>query len=293
MIKKMILPVMSLAVSLLFITSAQAQSFKERDKFVGSVKSIRIEMLYLDDTGSPTEPKRHLSALRYYDLKGNLTLYEDFYAYGKLSYGKDTYTYDVKGKLIEKAHEINGSVIRTIYTYNHAGQLIKEKEVYRIKEYIYNSEGRLIEVRRSYDDGTNDGKEALLYDEDGRQIRRIFYNKAGLSESEEIKIYDAEGRLLKKVDRYTTSTYNERGQLLTESSNEDTNNPRYRKVVYEYDDQGHAIKDETYTNKGLININNYVYEFDIVGNWTKQVTTEINADGKKRVLETYRIIEYY
>lgn len=293
MIMKAILPSMALAVFLLFISSTQAQSFKGREKLVGSVKSIRIELLYLDDTAALAGRKRHLSALRAYDVKGNLTLYEDFYAYGKLSYGKDTYTYDAEGKLIEKAHEINDSVFRTTYTYNQAGQLIKETEVIRIKEYIYNSEGRLIEVRKSYDNGINDGKEVLLYDEDSKLIERIFYDKNGLPEAKETKTYDAEGRLLKEVNRYVTNTYNERGQLLTESNGKDTNDPNYRKVVYEYDDRGYIVKEETYENKGLIKYFLYVYEFDLVGNWTKQVTTEIYAEGKKRAWETYRVIEYY
>lgn len=293
MIMKTMLPSMGLAVSLLFISSAQAQSFKEREKLVGSVKSIRIELLYLDDTGALAGRERHLSALRAYDVKGNLTHYEDFYAYGKLSYGKDTYTYDTEGKLIEMAHEINGSVLRTTYTYNQAGQLIKEAEFHRIKEYIYNSEGRLIEVRRSYENGINDGKEAFLYDEDGKLIERIFYDKNGLPEAKETKTYDAEGRLLKEVNRYSMNTYNEKGQLLTESDGKDTNDPNYRKVVFEYDDRGHIVKEETYNNKGLIKYSLYVYEFDLAGNWTKQVTTQIDAEGKKRSWETYRVIEYY
>jgi hypothetical protein len=293
MIKKTNLPSIGSLVLLLFLHCAQAQSFKEREKVVGPVKSIRIELVYLDDTGALAGRKRHLSAMRAYDIKGNLTLYEDFYAYGKLSYGKDTYTYDSAGRLSEKAHEINGSVFRTTYTYNQAGQLFKETYVTQIKEYIYNSEGQLIEVRRSYNNGIDDGKEVISYDDAGRQIGRIFYDRNGLPEAKETKTYDAEGRLRKEVNRYHTSTYNEKGQLLTESSGNDTNDPNYRKVVYEYDDRGHIVKEETYTIKGLIETSLYAYEFDRIGNWTKQVTTERDADGKKRVWETYRVIEYY
>jgi antitoxin component YwqK of YwqJK toxin-antitoxin module len=277
----------------LLLSSAQAQSYQERDMFVGSVKSMRIELLYLDDEGSLEGRKRHLSALRAYDINRNLTLYEDFYIYGKASYGKDTYTYDSAGKLVEKAHEINGSVYKTTYTYNKSEQLFKEISVRQVKEHIYNLEGRLIEIRHYDIDGINDGKVVISYDGAGRQIGRIFYNRNGSPEGNESRTYDAEGRLRKEVTRYGTKTYNEKGQLITEISGKDATDPNYRKVVYEYDDKGHLVKEETYKNKGLSETTLYAYEFDSVGNWTKQMTTVWKADGKKRAWETYRIITYY
>lgn len=253
-------------------------------------------MIYLDNTGALAGRKRHLSGLRAYDVKGNLTLYEDFFSYGELSYGKETYTYDSAGKLIEKTHDLgNDRVLKTTYTYNQTGQLFKETDIYfnQVKEYIYNPEGKLIEVRRSYINGIDGGREVISYDDAGRETERIYYDRNGLPEAKETKSYNAGGRLLNEVNRYDTKTYNEKGQLLTESSGKDTNDRNYRKVVYEYDDRGHIVKEETYTNKGLIETSLYVYEFDLVGNWTKRVTTEKHADRKNQVWETYRVIEYY
>jgi hypothetical protein len=292
MTKKIKFVPIGLIAILLLLSIAQAQSYKTRDTFVGSVKSIRIDLKYLD-RGAPEGRVRHLSALRTYDLKGNLTSYEDFYMYGKASYGKDTYTYDLTGKLIEKVHEINGSISKTTYSYNSSGQLLKETCGLQIKEHIYNQEGRLIKIRRSYGKGVIDSRQVFSYDDKGNLLDRISYDTNGISEEKETKTYDANGYLLEEVNAYGTIIYNTQGQLTMEIWGKDTSDSSYRKVVYEYDDKGLIVKEEEFDNKGLLKKSAYTYEFDSIGNWTKEITTEWSADGKQSSWETYREISYY
>ena len=40
--------VLSLIVALLFLSDIQAQSYKQRDEFVGRLKAIRLELVYPD-----------------------------------------------------------------------------------------------------------------------------------------------------------------------------------------------------------------------------------------------------
>lgn len=111
-----IFPICFIATLVLF-SSAQAQSYKSKENLVGSVKSIQIEMKFLHDESAAEGRVRHLSGLRTYDYNGNLTSSEDFYMYGKASWGKDTYTYDLLGRVIEKVHDINGSISKVTYSY--------------------------------------------------------------------------------------------------------------------------------------------------------------------------------
>jgi hypothetical protein len=293
MAKKIKLVPISLIAILLFLSIAQAQSYKTRDIFVGSVKSIRIDLKYLDNETAPEGRVRHLSAMRTYEVKGNLTSSEDFYMYGKASYGKDTYTYAPTGKLLEKVHEINGSILKTTYSYNSSGQLLKEIYGLQIKEYIYNLEGRLVEIRRSYGKGVIDSRQVFSYDDKGNLLDRISYDTNGIFRGKETKTYDANGRLLEEVNGYGTNIYNAQGQLTMEIRGKDTSDSSYRKVIYEYDDKGLIVKEEEFDNKGLRKKSVYTYEFDSTGNWTKEITTEWSADGKQGSWETYREISYY
>src|SRR4029453_9205559 len=79
-----------------------AQSFKQQDEFKGRVKTIRIDLEYLDENGNPDERGRHLSGLRAFDINGNVTMSEGFYAFGKISYGKDTFSYDAANRVTQK-----------------------------------------------------------------------------------------------------------------------------------------------------------------------------------------------
>ncbi|MCI0490998.1 MAG: hypothetical protein L0229_30785 [Blastocatellia bacterium] len=277
--------------ALFLIPAAQAQ--QERDKFIGRAHSIRTELIYLDTDPGERGGKRHLSALRTFDPNGNLTMYEDFYAFGGLSYGKDTYAYDANGNMIEKAHEINGSTYKTTYTYNGKGQIIEEKYIGQIREYIYDSEDRLIEIKQYYNEGLDDGKTVISYDDKGRLIGRTRYKANGSFDGKETRAYNDEGNLVSEVNIYRTKTYNAKGQLVSEVDNRNSDDPDYRKKVYEYDSKGHLAKEEVYGREGLKEKFVYEYEFDSVGNWVKQVTSHWDAEGKKRVWETYRIITYY
>ena len=283
-----------LLISVLFLSEASAQSYKQRNQFVGRVKAIRIDQAYLDDNGDPDERGRHLACLRAFDTNGNLTMSEDFYAYGKISYGKDTYIHDSAGRMIEKAHEINGSVYKTTYVYDEQGRLATEEaQNNHLSQYIYDPAGKLKEIKRSYADGTGNGKLVFSYDENGRPARKVLYNSRGARESEEAKAYDADGNLLSEVGGNGTRTYNARGDLLLEISGKNPSDRYYRRVVYEYNPNNLIAKQQEYDNKGLWRTFLYAYEYDAQGNWIKEVTTQTSREEEKQVWESYRTISYY
>jgi hypothetical protein len=281
-------------IVVLFLAEASAQSYKQRNQFIGRVKAIRIDLAYLDANGNPDKRGRHLSCLRAFDTNGNLTMSEDFYAYGKISYGKDTYLYDAAGRMIETAHEINGSVYKTSYEYDGGGQLIRqdrEGQGHRSK-YIYNAEGKPKEGKRFTLDGADDGREVFSYDDSGRLKRRVLYDSQGSIDAEEARAYDSEGHLVSQSDAYMTRTYSARGQLLLEVS-KNTSDPYYRKVAYEYNANDLIAKEEEYDNKGLRRTFLYAYEYDPQRNWIKEMTTQTSREEEKQIWESYRTITYY
>ena len=284
---------LSLIVFLLFLSDVQAQSYKQRDQFVGRVKAIRLELVYLDTEAARAAQERHLSALRTFDTSGRLTSYEDFYAYGAISYGRDTYSYDSAGNVIEKAHEINGSVYKTTYSYDTKGRMITQSGGGHLREYRYDADGRLTEVKRSYNDGTDDGKELMSYDPGGLLTGRKTYDRNGSLEAQETKAYNAEGHLVREVAPFGTKSYDATGRLLSEITGKHSSDRYYRKVVYKYDGNGRVAGEDIYDGKGLKETFVYTYEYDSVGNWTKQVTVNTVIEGRTRVWETYRIITYY
>jgi len=90
--------------------SAQKLMDRQLDGLKGRVMAVRIEVAHLAKDGTPDENGRWLSRLVSYDANGHKTEDETFYAFGGLSYGKHTYSYDSSGNLVVETHEINGNL---------------------------------------------------------------------------------------------------------------------------------------------------------------------------------------
>lgn len=228
-----------------------------------------------------------------YDSKGNLT--ETHIYKGDVLEEQSVYTYDDKGRKLEEVRIADNGAHRTriAYKYNSAGQqiemaayfnealdsgflkaydnagnLVKEISISNLfppvsatAEYVYDSQGRQIEVR------TNDkilwSKVQTSYDTKGRITERetfmgykspniwrshapepgkeVFrYNERG-QVNEEL-FYTSDGALIRKA----TSTYNASGKLI-ERLNSTRDNPDAGKMTYEYDSHGNKIKQTIFT----------------------------------------------
>jgi YD repeat-containing protein len=284
-----------LFLCVVFCSVAAAQSIDPRNEFKGKVKTIRIDLAYLDDSGTPDERGRHLSALRAFDINRDLTMSEDFYAYGKISYGKDAFSYDAANRVTQKVHEINGSSYTTQYTYNDAGQLSgqnREGQGY-VSKYNYDASGRPREEKRFTLEGVANGRREFFYDTTGRLVRRVSYNSKGSVDSEESWQYDAAGHLASETYPYGTKTYDLKGNLISEFNNKKPGDDYYRKVVYEHDETDHLVKREEYDNQGLWTSYSYAYKYDTQGNWIEQVTKQVRRGEPDHTWITYRVIVYY
>jgi len=213
---------------------------------------------------------------------------EDFYIYGKASYGRDTFSYDAAGRIVEKIHEINGFTYKTTYSYDDQCRLIREDRQSPadfVIRYFYDEQSRLKEARRSWG-GTDDGRQVLSYDLNGRLVRRVTYDARGSVSDEEKRVYNPEGRLTSEIRGHLTIMYDSRGFVITEIRD-------HGKTAYEYNSNDLILKKEEYDDKGLTSTYLYEYEYDEKGNWIIQTTTMTHRAEGRQVWKEYRTLTYY
>ena len=225
------------------------------------------------------------SSLYFYNEADNIIKEEDYYK-DKLFYTA-LYTYDAKGKLLEKKEKEKNPKKHstTIYEYDTLGNLIRitEKEkgekpyiltnrIYEnntlIKEYDDHSyvlytykEGKLIETESYYRgigiDYIIDRKVITKYNEKGKIIKKLEY-QGNILEQETNYFYDENGKEIKGVlykggkEKSTwENKYSPEGYLIEKAWKREKGNP---KSLYYYDAIGNCIKIEEYYKGKLSNI---------------------------------------
>ena len=241
-------------------------------------KNLLVNRKDVDSYGSKV-------SLYFYNEADNIIKEEDYYK-DKL-FHTTLYTYDAKGKLLEKKeqHEKSEKYFITTYEYDSLGNLIritkKEKEEnpyinpnktddrntlikkYNNSSYVLYSykDKKLIEIESLYKEiGIEyiiDRKIITKYNEKGQVIKKSEYNFDTLEE-ETTYSYDEKGKEIKGTsykrgqEKSTwENKYSPEGYLIEKAWKREKENP---KTLYYYDAIGNCIKIEEYYEGKLTNI---------------------------------------
>ena len=248
-------------------------------------KNLLIERKNIDRYGSKV-------SLYFYNEADNIIKEEDYYK-NKLFYTA-LYTYDAKGKLLEKKEKEKNPKKHstTIYEYDTLGNLIRitEKEkgekpyiitnrIYKnntlIKKYDDNSyllytykEGKLIETESYYTgigiDHIIDRKVITKYNEKGKIIKKLEY-QSDILQQETSYFYDENGKEIKGIlykEGQGKSTwenkYSPEGYLIEKAWKKEKGNS---KTLYYYDAIGNCIKIDEYYKGKLTNISERIFTY--------------------------------
>lgn len=253
---------------------------------LGHVKSLHTERSDLHEQGGhfiegPRRPEESFSS----DSQGKLVERVQ-YDINDSIWSKTVHEYDSAGNIVEVI-SLNGDgdlVNRTIYSYDPEGTCtltVYEGDGSLHEQVIstYDSEGKLVQRISYYPDrslkarcvravGTGGvaTKECVDYGSDGsitgsrteiddpgrREIQKCFYNGDGSLDSKWVSYYDQHRT---EIER---KTYNNRGAL-------------ERRLTWNHDPSGNVTKTVEYSAQNEIKEERFfVYEYDLVGNWTKR-----------------------
>ncbi|MBS0170107.1 MAG: hypothetical protein JSR62_07095 [Nitrospira sp.] len=210
--------------------------------------------------------------------------------------------YDQQGRVLERVQggrETSQSLwpLRFTYTYDPAGR--------RIAEVIRDAHGDLVkETRTVYDDRGNRSAELAVwadgtfenvslyeYDDAHRLIRALHYNavqvvnrnlygydEAGRLSRERFERnyhFDAAGSQVVRLDRFDVGyevalVYDAQGHI-REKSVSDLKGRKQSRSEFRYDERGTQIEERSYdAGDRVTDRKTYEYEYDAVGNWTKE-----------------------
>lgn len=194
----------------------------------------------------------------------------EYYSDGE-QYGKKSYTYDEKGRMLSYLSEsyINGRLDTFSYTYeyNSKGHLICETNTFwegrrtvREFEYTYNQDGSVASyqiIEKSYMPNESEpfsqshvGEFFFTYDSFGRLTEYAYYIGSVKNETKYSFVYDEQGRLVEEKEYRGTICnsfvveYTDRGWLKSAHGG-------FVQVDYEYDADGMLIKEDHLLQYGL------------------------------------------
>lgn len=142
-------------------------------------------------------------------------------------FSETIFNYDKAGKLTEEKRQY----IRTAYTYDKNGNLIKSEDfengsdaLLMTRTYTYDESGRLTKetLRDAEESSTLDSDKTIRYDEEGREVELKIVNASGIVERLITYTYDEKGNMveLKKqlnhtlITEISTYTYDEIGNWI-------------------------------------------------------------------------------
>jgi hypothetical protein len=243
------------------------------------------------------------NTLEIYNKSGYL-LEEKYFNYDGSVYHSELYSYDEKGKLVNRSNFLHGKKGHSIeFEYDANGNIITEYELtptgiaQRKWAYKYDKKGNKIEHSYTYFlDESNDFKTLYEYDNNGNKVQESTYDKYGIQNTIIFYKYDINGNLIeekvysKSVLFYTNEfKYDSKGNILediqTTSENEKI------KTNYKYDMNRNLtskIRISSHSKEYDFNYS-YQYDYDNLGNWIKRVYF-INGNPK---FIRERTIEYY
>ncbi len=284
------------------------KSDTENEHLFGPVKSVTREQFNTSKIlGLFTSKRSRLISSISLNTEGNKTE-ETYFNTGGASVHRTSYSYDRNGRKtvqLMRQGTIHGE---TTYSYDQEGRKIEALEQIGEKTLVtrrytasYDAQGRQIEA--GYSEGGREAKAYYLYS----------YEAGRLSE---LSTLNAEGIVFHRVVYW----YDESGRLIGESAYRPDGN-LYKKSLFSYQDGRKKEEMITFNEDGSLNFglvqvydgrDNVVeagdldqgtkccktvriYEYDQVGNWTKQTVQSVEPATGKVIAEWFeeRKIEYY
>lgn len=202
--------------------------------------------------------------------------------------------------------DLNGDMLNRItyeYTPNMNWKRTVNYDAYYnplgIYYYYYSPEGYLSEIRETNEEGINRSRVIFVYDDRGNLTEQINYDGKGQQTENTEFLYNIKNKPISyrtlvgedSIKVYTEANY-QNDTLLTDITMElYDQNKVVSTIKYEYDPLGNILKttETDLTGKKPEEVKEYIYEWDLHGNWTKQM---IKKNGDVQVAAS-RIITYY
>jgi RHS Repeat len=291
------------------VPGLSAKSDREQEHLFGAVKTVKREQFNTSRLfGLFTRKQSRLISTISLNVEGNKTE-EINYNSGGDSIHSCSYSYDGKGRKTAQVMAQGNIHGETTYAYNHDGREVEALE----------QVGEKVLIKRRYV-ATYDaqGKQiAALYSEGDRELKasyRYRYDMQG--QLTELATLTAEGVVYYRI----AYSYDEKGNLTSELAYR-PDGQLYKKSLFSY--EGGKKREETFTfnedgsrNIALVQIYDSrdnvveaggldqgdkccktvrIYEYDQMGNWTKQTVRSVEPATGKVIDEWFeaRRIEYY
>lgn len=237
-----------------------------------------------------------------FSAQGSLLEKEKFNQKGNLEW-REVYSYDKSNNPIKQIVYHYRKVSRkTINRFNGSNQLIEST--------IFDADGKLIEKKLTQFNsqqertltlyrpkkGVLEKNSASVFNKSGDNTDNLFFTDKKLVR-QELNKYDNRGNRTecleidfnsgrKKLRHFSYNTRNDMTEMITLNASLMIES----RITYAYDSGHHLIKHSSYGVAGNHQgSKDFLYEFDAVGQWTKQITFE----KRKAVSITVRSIEYY
>ena len=259
---------------------------RETRKLIGLVKKVEAEFAVFEIVaGNLAETRNQSAGYSIYNLEGKLI--EEVSPYRLMMYDayRDIYFYDEKGDLdYREEYDENDSLFgKTIFEKTIEGNLVE-------KHYYFDNQGkiklgshRIYNGDAIYDGNTNDEEDSVIetanYDENEKIIPR-HYHQVNPSEKVRKNIINTDDGYIVEEFRF-----NEKGEFS-------------HRISTVYDSRGNRKEYFCYENDGTLYLKDeFVYEFDSIGNWIKQIQNHwVTGWGEFKLTPlsvTRRKIDYY
>lgn len=165
--------------------------------------------------------------------------------------------------------------------------------------YDFTPENKISEIRKNDEDGNVLQRTVFLYDDAGNNIERLEYDSTGVEMLDTEYLFNKAGNVISYrvlanennlIEFYEAEFQGD--TLLTGSTVElYSDNKPVSRITFSFDPLGNILKrvDTDLTGNKPEEVREYLYEWDLHGNWTKQVVLQ---NGKERIAAT-RDITYY
>ena len=189
------------------------------------------------------------------------------------SNGSETITiqWDDHGRLAAMFEESRGNVLKTIYTYDEAGNCIseveyKDDEIYGTTTYVYDDHGNEISCTREYGDRITKYEYVHTCDDEGN-ITCTQYLENGEEYKKSEFTYDASGNM-------------------TSCQNYDDEGIKSGYFEYEYDADGKMVKENKFNSWGEPSTTTQ-YTYDDEGNLLQKTTVGVDGELRESITDTY------
>jgi hypothetical protein len=284
------------------------KSDRENEHLLGPVKSVTREQFNNSKIlGLFTHKQSRLISSISFNTEGNKTE-EIYFNSGGASVHRTSYSYDSNGRKAAQSMRQGNIYGETTYSYDQQGREVEALEQIGEKTLVarrytasYDAQGRQIESG---------------YSEGGRELKAFYRYSYAAERLSELSTLNAEGIVFHRV----VYSYDESGRLIGESAYR-PDGKLYKKSVFSYENGRKNEEMSTFNEDGSLNLGSVqiydgrdnvveagaldqdtkccktvrIYEYDQLGNWTKQTIQSVEPATGKVIDEWFeeRKILYY